>query len=111
MSYSASYILTDITGGTLTCSLSINQGLLFTLQGSIPGTIELAGDICADPTRPGYVFVTTDDNGITYSTDFGATFTSVGGTYTRVVLKELPLLIQLYLLLLEVTFHIQQMAV
>lgn len=89
MSYSASYILTDTMGGTLTCSLSINQGLLFTLQGNIPGTIEIAGDICADPTRPGYVFVLTDDNGISYSTNFGVTFTSVGGTYTIGGLKRI----------------------
>lgn len=92
MSYSASYILTDTSGGTLTCSLSINQGLLFTLQGGIPGSIDLAGDICADPTRPGYVFVSTDDNGISYSTDFGATFTSVGGTYTTGGLKRITTL-------------------
>lgn len=89
MSYNASYILSDLTGSDLNCLVSFDQGLTWTTQGPIPGSIDLAGDICADPVRPGYVFVVTDSDPIYKSSDFGVTFTEVSGTYTQSGFKRI----------------------
>jgi hypothetical protein len=89
MSYNASYILSDLTGSDLTCLVSFDQGLTWTTQGGLPGTIELAGDICADPTRPGYVFALSDSTPIYFSSDFGSSFSPAGGIYTQSGLKRI----------------------
>jgi len=84
MSYSASYILNYETtpGNPQTIGYCNDLGITWVNQGTIPGTFPReAEDVYADTVRPGYVFV-AGDCGIKYSTDFGVSWSSAGGTYT-----------------------------